>query len=108
MFFDFQSLVYEKIGYMGTRCRVNSLYILEYSPNPFHTLEIYPIPSIPLKLQLDPFHAPAVIFPLISLLSLVTNVFYALTDLDLNISLKMIENLSECTICAFYETNETK
>jgi hypothetical protein len=60
----------------------------ENSLNPFHIPEIYPILSIPLKFQLDPFHAPTVTFSFISLLRLVANVFFALDALGLNISLK--------------------
>ena len=54
----------------------------------FHIPKIYPIPSILLKFQLDPFHAPTVIFSLISLLRLVANVYFVLDVLGLNLSLK--------------------
>ncbi len=67
---------------------VNFLCTPENSLNSFHTPEIYPIPSIPLKIQFDPFHAPTVTFSIISLLRLVANILFALDALGLNISLK--------------------
>lgn len=67
---------------------VNSICTPKTSLNPFHTLKIYPIPSILLKFQLDPFHAPTITFSFILLLRLVANIFFVLDALDLNINLK--------------------
>ena len=78
---------------MPMRCNairiiVNSMYTFENSLRPFYNPKIYSIISIPLKFQLDSLHASIVTFSFISLLSLVTNIVYALYDVDLNISLK--------------------
>ena len=68
--------------------RVHSFCTTENSLNPFRATEIYLIPSIPLKFQLDPLHVFTVTFSIISLLRLVANVFFALDALGLNISFK--------------------